>query len=176
MRRTFLGLTVALALLVAPVSPAFAQLPIPDVTAARDVPGGHEMPDPTLEYKVLFMVGAGPKAEEVNPTLLSVARVVNTLAKGGVPAEKRKIVVMIRGGIDMILRNDAYKAKHEGKDNPNVAIIQALKKGGVDLRVCGQAVVGMKLDKAVIQPEIQVDLWAMTTAINLGLKGYVRIG
>jgi intracellular sulfur oxidation DsrE/DsrF family protein len=169
-------LTLAVMLLVASAVPSLAQLPIPDVSPARDVPGGHEMPDPAMEYKVLFMVGAGPKPDQVNPTLQAVARLVNTLAQAGVPAEKRKVVVMIRGGIDQILTNDAYKAKHEGGDNPNVAIIQALKKGGVDLRVCGQAVVGMKLDKADILPEIQVDLWAMTTAINLGLKGYVRIG
>jgi hypothetical protein len=30
--------------------------------------------------------------------------------------------------------------------------------------------------KESMLPEIQVDLWAMTTAIHLGLKGYVRIG
>jgi intracellular sulfur oxidation DsrE/DsrF family protein len=169
-------LTLVVALLVASVVPSLAQLPIPDVSPARDVPGGHELPDPAMEYKVLFMVGAAPKPEQVNPTLQAVARLVNTLAKAGVPAEKRKIVVMIRGGIDMILTNDAYRAKHEGDDNPNAALIQALKKGGVDLRVCGQAVVGMKIDTESILPEIQVDLWAMTTAINLGLKGYVRIG
>lgn len=157
-------------------SAAAQQLPVPDVTAARDVPGAHELPDPAMEYKVLFMVGAGPKPTEVNPTLQAVARYVNTLAKHGVPADKRKIVVMIRGGIDMILKNDTYKTRHEGQDNPNVAMIQALAKAGVSIRVCGQAVVGMKLDRATILPEVQVDLWAMTTAINLALKGYVRVG
>jgi len=176
MRSMVYSLALVVASLVATAAPADAQLPIPDAGAARDIPGAHEMPDPAMEYKVLFMVGAAPKPTEVNPTLQSVARFVNTLAKAGVPAEKRKVVVMIRGGIDMILKNDAYKARHEGQDNPNVAILQALKKGGVELRVCGQGVAGMKLDPATIMPEIQVDLWAMTTAVNLGLKGYVRIG
>ena len=83
---------------------------------------------------------------------------------------------MIRGGIDMILKDDAYKARRDGKSNPNIDIIQKLAKAGVSLRVCGQAVVGMKLDRATILPEIQIDLWAMTTAINLGLQGYVRVG
>ncbi|MEZ5289017.1 MAG: DsrE family protein [Vicinamibacterales bacterium] len=175
MRQRLDVLAILVALLLAAV-PARAQLPVPGVTPARDVPDAHEMPDPNTEYKVLFMVGAGPKADEVNPTLTAVARYVNTLAKAGVPAEKRKIVVMIRGGIDMILTNEAYKAKHDGQDNPNAAMLQALKAGGVDLRVCGQAVVGMKIDRHAILPVIQVDLWAMTTAINLGLKGYVRVG
>lgn len=176
MRSSVCRLSFALALVLAVAAQAHAQLPVPGVEPARDVPGAHEMPDPAMEYKVLFMVGAGPKPTEVNPTLQAVARYVNTLAKAGVPAEKRKIVIMIRGGIDMILKNDAYKARNEGKDNPNVAMLQALAKAGVSVRVCGQAVVGMKLDRATILPEVQVDLWAMTTAINLSLKGYARVG
>ncbi len=157
-------------------TPAWAQLPVPGVEPARDVPGAQELPDPTTEYKVLFMVGAGPKPTEVNPTLQAAARYLNTLAKWGVPAEKRKFVVMIRGGMDMILKNDAYKAKNNGQDNPNVAIIQALKKAGVDIRACGQGVVALKFNAADIQPEIQVDLWALTTMVNFELKGYVKIG
>lgn len=35
-----------------------------------------------------------------------------------------------------------------------------MKKAGVDFRVCGQAVLGMKIDHKTILPEIQVDLWA----------------
>jgi intracellular sulfur oxidation DsrE/DsrF family protein len=175
MRACLAALALVLSLF-APAVPASAQLPVPDVTAARDVPGAHELPDPNTEYKVLFMVGAGPKPTEVNPTLVAVARYLNTLAKAGVPAEKRKIAVMIRGGIDMILQNEAYKARHEGQDNPNIKILQDLEKAGVDLRVCGQGVLGLKIDPKTILPGIQVDLWAMTTAINLGLKGYVRVG
>jgi intracellular sulfur oxidation DsrE/DsrF family protein len=170
------SIALCLSVLVVTAVPARAQLPIPGVNPARDVPDAHEMPDPNTEYKVLFMVGAGPKPDEVNPTLMAVARYVNTLAKAGVPADKRKIAVMIRGGIDMILKDDAYKARHDGKSNPNIDIIEKLAKAGVSLRVCGQGVVGMKLDRAAILPEIQIDLWAMTTAINLGLQGYVRVG
>jgi len=164
------------AALLALATPAWAQLPVPGFEPARDVPGAKELPDPNTEYKVLFMVGAGPKPNEVNPTLQAAARYLNTLAKWGVPAEKRKFVVMIRGGMDMILKNEAYKAKHPGEDNPNIAIIQALKKAGVDLRACGQGVLGLKFKTEDIQPEIQVDLWALTTMVNFELKGYVKIG
>jgi intracellular sulfur oxidation DsrE/DsrF family protein len=171
-----LAATLVLALFVTAI-PAWAQQwPVDGVNPARDVPGNHELPDPKTDYKVIFMVGAGPKADEVNPTLQSAARFINTLAKAGVPADRRKIVVMIHGGMDMILKNDAYKARHEGKDNPNIAIIQALKKGGADIRVCGQGVLGLKFEMTSILPEIQVDLWAMTTYINFALKGYVRVG
>ena len=90
---------------------------------------------------------------------------------------KRKIAVVFhQGSTPAILKNEAFKARNDGQDNPNIAIIQALKKAGVDFRVCGQAVLGMKLDPTDIQPEIQLDLWALTTIVSLEQKGYVRIG
>jgi hypothetical protein len=27
-----------------------------------------------------------------------------------------------------------------------------------------------------VNPDVQIDLWAMTTLVNLQLKGYVRVG
>jgi hypothetical protein len=42
--------------------------------------------------------------------------------------------------------------------------------------VCGQAVLGQKIDPKDIQPEIQLDLWALTTIVNMQRRGYVRIG
>ena len=156
----------------------FRSLPIPGVAPARDVPNAKEIPDATTEYKVLFDVAkAAPKPTDVNPTLEAAARYLNTLAKVGVPPEHRKIAVIFHlGGTSAILKNDAHKARNNGQDNPNVAIIQALKKAGVELHVCGQAVLGAKIEPNEIQPEIQTDLWALTTIINLQSRGYVRVG
>ncbi len=33
-----------------------------------------------------------------------------------------------------------------------------------------------KIDPAQVNPDVQIDLWAMTTLVNLQLKGYVRVG
>ena len=150
---------------------------IPGEAVARDVAGAHEMPDPNVEFKVLFDVKlVAPEGTAVNPMLQTTARYLNTLAKAGVPADHRKIAVIFhQGGTDIIMNNEAYNARH-GQDNPNVALIQALKKAGVEFHVCGQAVLGREIDPKTIMPEIQVDLWALTTIINFELKGYVRIG
>jgi len=180
MKHTLVAAAVlALAAIVGLPSGLHAQaLPIPGVEPARDVPGAKEIPDAKTDYKVLFDVGrAAPKPEDVNPILQAAARYINTLAKVGVPAERRKIAVVFhQGGTSAILKNEEYKARNNGQDNPNIAIIQALKKAGVDFRVCGQAVLAAKIDQEDIQPEIQVDLWALTTIINFELRGYVRIG
>ncbi len=58
----------------------------------------------------------------------------------------------------------------------SIALIQAMKKAGVDFRVCGQAVLGMKIDHKTILPEVQVDLWAGMTIPNLMMRGYQRLG
>ena len=153
-------------------------LPVPGVAPARDVPGAHEVPDATTEYKVLFDVVRGAATPtDVNPILQAAARYVNTLAKVGVPAEHRKIAVIFhQGGTPAILKDEAYKARNDGQSNPNIEIIRALANAGVEFHVCGQAVLGMKIDTNDIQPEIQLDLWALTTIVNMEQRGYVRIG
>jgi len=93
-----------------------------------------------------------------------------------VPESNRKVAVVFhQGATDYIMTNAAYKARHEGQDNPNASMIQALKKAGADLRVCGQAALGRKIDRKDMMPEIQLDLWALTTIIALQQQGYVLI-
>ncbi|HTW67651.1 MAG TPA: DsrE family protein [Bryobacteraceae bacterium] len=153
-------------------------LPIPSVEAAKNVPGAKELPDPNMTYKVVFdLAAAAPKVEDVNPGLSGVARYVNTLAEYGVPAEHRKIAVVFhRAATEVILNNETFKARNQGHDNPNIALIREMKKAGVDFRVCGQAVLAHKIDPKTIQPEIELDLWALTTLVNLELRGYVHVG
>ena len=143
--------------------------PFPSVDAAIDFPNEHEMPDPSLTYKIVFDIGkASPKIDEVNPGLTFISRFFNTLAKGGVPADHRKFVVVFhQEGTDIALNNAAYKALKDGHDNPNIALIHSMKQAGVDFRVCGQGVMSRKFDMATINPEIQIDQWAMTTIMNL---------
>jgi intracellular sulfur oxidation DsrE/DsrF family protein len=182
MKRMLVNAVMMLAVALGTSDVAWAQagqgLPIPGVEPARDLPGAKEIPDTTTEYKVLFDVAqAAAKPTDVNPMLQATARYLNTLAKVGVPPAHRKIAVVFhQGGTSAILNNEAYKARNNGQDNPNIALIQALKKAGVEFHVCGQAVLALKIDPKDIQPEIQVDLWALTTIINMELRGYVRIG
>ena len=151
---------------------------VPGVDAARDVAGAKLMPDPKTTYRVLFdMVSAPAQAADVNPMLQTAAKYLNTLIKAGVPAEHRKIAIIIHGGgTPAILVNDAFKSRNGGQENPNIALMQALAKAGVELHVCGQGVLNAKIDRKDIQPEVQVDLWALTTIIELQHKGYVKIG
>ncbi len=150
-------------------------LPIPEAPVAKNIPGAHEMPDPNMTYKIAFGIkNPAPKADEINPGLTLVARYFNTLAVNGVPADHRKIVVVFHG-TPIFLNNAAYKARNDGVDNPNIALIQSMKKAGIDFRVCGQELLGMKIDPETVLPEVQIDLWAMTTITNLQTRGYIYI-
>ena len=182
MKTSWIGKFAFAAILLAHAGAARAQsanpLPIPSVDSATDFPNEHEMPDPSLTYKIVFDIGKTvSKPDEVNSGLTAIARYYNTLAKGGVPADHRKFVVVFhQEGTDLALNNAAYKALKDGHDNPNIPLIHSMKQAGVDFRVCGQGVLGRKYDMASIQSDIQIDQWAMTTITTLQLRGYVRVG
>ena len=146
--------------------------------AARDVPGARELPDPNSTYKVVFDISKGaPSPDKVNPGLVGVARFVNTLAKYGVTESHRRIAVVFHQEATWsILDNEAYKAHSGGVDNPDIALIGSLKNAGVTFHVCGQSVLAHKIDPKTINPNIELDLWALTTLVNLELKGYVHVG
>lgn len=152
-------------------------LPVASANAAKDFPGAKELPDPSVDYKVVFSVAANVKADEVHPTLKMIGLYLNTLAHNGVPANRRHIAAMFhQGGGDAVFQNDVYKARHNGVDNPNIAALRELKEAGVELRVCGQGLIGKKVDPSQLLPGVQADLWAMVTMINLQSRGYVRVG
>jgi intracellular sulfur oxidation DsrE/DsrF family protein len=150
-------------------------LPIPEAPVATNIPGAHELPNPSTTYKIAFGIkNPAEKVEDVNPGLIAVARYFNTLAVNGVPPDHRKIVVVFHGA-PIFLNNAAYKAINDGHDNPNISLIQSMKKVGIDFRVCGQELVGRKYDPATVLPEVQIDLWALTTITNLQTQGYIYI-
>lgn len=179
MRTRYLTAAIAAtALILVGSAQAEDALPIPGIDAAKDVPGAVLLPNPAIENKVVFDIRVGAEnVDDVNPMLEGVARYLNTLAKYGVPPEHRRIAVVLhRGSTEIVLKNDAFMARNDGHANPNIALIKSLDAAGVKFHVCGQAVLGRKIDTKDILPEIQVDLWALTTLIDLGLQGYVRIG
>ena len=146
--------------------------------AGREVPNSHLAPDPNTEYKVVFdLVVKDENLDDPYPFLPAIAVYMNTLQKFGVPPENRKIAVVLHQGSGLIgLKNEAFKAHHDGKDNPNIELIQKLSAAGVVFHLCGQGMMARELKKSDLLDEIQVDYWALTTLIELGRQGYVKIG
>lgn len=182
MKKVSIFSLVGFAALMAFSLPAFAgsgksaqELPIPEAPVAKDIAGAQELPDPNLVYKVVFGVkNPAAKVDELNPGLIAAAQYFNTLAVNGVPADHRKIVVVFHGA-EIFLDNATFKARNDGHDNPNIALIHSMKKAGIDFRVCGQELLARKIDSESVLPDVQIDLWAMTTIANFEMRGYTYV-
>ena len=121
-RNGLLAVSVGFMLLCAPAAQAQNASPIPDVGRMQDIPGAHEVPDPSETYKIVFdLSSTSDKIDEVNPGLTAVAALVNTFAHFGVDAEHRKFVVLFHGATTEFVVNDAgYRQRNQGHVNPNI--------------------------------------------------------
>ncbi|MHB1589254.1 MAG: DsrE family protein [Metallibacterium scheffleri] len=172
---------IALAAAMALSASAFAAHPagfwvkpaIPAYGPVHIWPEAIDRPSPNKTYKALFDVTQGkPAADQVNPGLDHIARAVNTFVAAGVPLSHLKFDVIIHGGATPIALNEkAYMAKF-GHANPNLAVIADLKKAGVNVMVCGNALGDMDFTPAEVNPDIKVALSALSTLIIQQNQGY----
>jgi len=150
------------------------QLPIPSAGLPGAPTGVQEVPDPGLTYKVVFNLSSAGSLDEVHPMLMRVAKYLNTLAEYGVPPTRRQLTIVVYGpATQFVLKDAAFAARNHGKHNPNVAMIDSLRQAGVITRVCSQALLAQHLEPHDVLPTVELDLWALSTRVNLELHGYV---
>jgi intracellular sulfur oxidation DsrE/DsrF family protein len=135
-----------------------------------------EIPDPNIEYKILFEVtGNNPDsaAKEINYGLDEVARVINLHIASGIPLKKiTPVIVVHAAALNALKCNDAYQTKYK-IDNPNIKLINDLKKIGAKFIACGQAMEFFEVKKEELLPDIKISLTAQTILTAYQLKGYV---
>lgn len=175
------------AVLLAVVASAVAALPVAagdesGLSSAPAIEGYGKMhplpkaayqPDPKATYKIVFAMTAASKApEEVNPAVERVARAVNLYVSAGVPLSHLKFVAVAYGGATAIALDDAHYKSAYKVANPNLPVIARLRKAGVDVAVCGQAVLEHKYQYEWIDPSVTVALSALTKITSLEEQGY----
>jgi intracellular sulfur oxidation DsrE/DsrF family protein len=130
-------------------------------------------PDAGHTYRVVFAMTMGPKApSDINPALERVARAVNLYASAGVPLDHLKFVAVASGQATALALNNAqYKAAF-GVDNPNLPVVARLRKAGVDIAVCGQAVAEHDYQYEWVDSTVTLSLSAITTITTLEQSGY----
>lgn len=144
--------------------------------AFTPLPQAGEQPDPQRDYRVIVDLTQGGPDDKPLKGLERVARLTNMLAANGVPAERRKIVVVLHGGATLATLSDAaWAARGKGATNPNSALVRALTAAGVEVRLCGQSMVGNGLSEGDLEPGVQVDLAALMTVIHHQQAGYALI-
>jgi intracellular sulfur oxidation DsrE/DsrF family protein len=132
-----------------------------------------EIPDPSMEYKIVVEVATGSeKPEELNFALNNVARLMNLHAQAGIPKKNIEVVVAVHGeAAYAVMSNEAYRKKYNA-DNPNLGLLKELKRSGAELYICGQSLFARKIDRATLAPEMNVALSMLTTVTTYQLKGY----
>lgn len=130
-------------------------------------------PEPGQTYKIVFsLTKPSAKPDQVNPSLDHLARSVNLYVAAGVPLSQLKFVGVAYGpATPLALDNEHYRAEF-GVDNPNLELIKELRKHGVDVAVCSQAVAEHNFKADWVSPEVTLALSGITTVTTLEHKGY----
>jgi intracellular sulfur oxidation DsrE/DsrF family protein len=177
MKRSILLLSCTLGLIGS--AAALAQNAPATITAAgayHPLPKAAYQPDPAATYKVVFSLTKGSdKPEKINPGLERVARTVNLYVASGVPLDHLKFVAVASGdATGLVLDDEHYKAQF-GTANPNLAAIAQLRKAGVDIAVCGQAMAEHHYPNEWAAKDVTLSLSALTTVTILEQKGYALL-
>lgn len=143
-------------------------------TTYAPVPGMDFPGDTEATYRFAWaMVAAADSAHEVTPAFRGPARVLNALADDGVSPERVHLAIVAQGPAAMaMLDNEAYRRLH-GIDNPNLPLLRELHEQGVLLVVCGQTMVGRKMERAEFPAFVKVSRAATVARATLAAQGYV---
>lgn len=140
------------------------------------VPGITEIPDSSLQYKLLFgFTQRNPDSLMNKPdrSLAEIARIINLHAASGIPLKNISVVVVIHGPSLHVVSTNASFQKNFKMDNPNLKLIKELEKLGTRFIACGQAMDFMGIKKEELLPEVKVSFTAQTAFTGYQLKGYV---
>ena len=136
-----------------------------------------EVPDPDIEYKLLFELADGSPdslSKEIYGGLTEVARKLNLHVASGVPLKKISMVIVVHGGaLKAITNNEYYKERYK-VDNPNIKLVNDLSDLGARFIACGQAMAFSDIKKEALLPQVKVSLTAQTVLSHYQLKGYVK--
>ncbi len=176
MFRSLLPLLLTLFLIpaVAAAADDFWQTPtIHGAGKIHPLPQAAYQPDRNATYKLVFsLTRASDKPDEVNPSLDHVARAVNLYVNAGVPLGHLKFVAVAAGPATALALNDEQYRKLYRVANPNLPVIAQLRKAGVDVAVCGQAMAEHHFQYDWVDSHVTLTLSALTTMANLQQQGY----
>jgi intracellular sulfur oxidation DsrE/DsrF family protein len=149
---------------------------VPAYGAVHAADGSANRPDPSLRYRVAFDTArAAPDPAQINPALERIARFMNLLAADGIHPKAGDVVAIVYGAATPSILADGEHRVRFGRDNPNTALLRALRKAGVSIEVCSYALAGQKIARDAVADGVQVDLSAMVTLANLQLRGWAVI-
>ena len=146
---------------------------IPEFGATYEVPNPDFKTDTTLVFKAVFDVAKAPEdPSKRNPYIETIARFLNMHANAGVTVENLNVRMAMHGQASYgLLKNEYYK-ENFGVDNPNIELLEAIDKAGVEIILCGQTAGSRNLSKERRLELTDIALSAMTILIQSQDEGY----
>lgn len=139
---------------------------------------------PKTNSKVVLDITADKKEGGVILGFDRAALILNQYSAVGAGVDNGfKMAIILHGPATKAALSDDGFAKHTGSyetdlgktKNPNLDLIRRLKKAGVDIYVCGQALAHHGFATTEVAPEVEVAVSAATVNINLQMDGYAYI-
>lgn len=149
---------------------------IPEADGFFIIPQAKMQPDKNHVYKAVYDATKFPKEPtQILPALNMAGSELNALAVCKIPLSQAKFVVVFHGSaIDGILNNEHYKEKYN-IDNPNVKVLNELKKAGVKLFVCGQNLLAENIKLNAISTDVTVASDALIVLMTFQNEGYALL-
>ena len=136
-----------------------------------------EIPDPAMEYKLLFeVVSNNPDStiKELNSGLVEIVRIINLHVASGIPLKKIIPVIVVHGPALNAITTNSYFNEHYKMDNPNIKVVKDLSDLGAKFIACGQAMAFFEVKKQSLLPQVKISLTAQTVLSSYQLKGYIK--
>lgn len=126
-----------------------------------------------LHYRAAWAINTGPAtADSVVPGFQSVARYLHVSDVNGVPRSNVHLAIVVWGSATFsLLKNEPYRAA-KGSNNASIALLQALSEAGVQVIVCGEALLNRKLAPSDLLPFVKVAPTATHALATLQAQGY----
>jgi intracellular sulfur oxidation DsrE/DsrF family protein len=126
-----------------------------------------------VPYRVAWGVNVGPESpDSVVPGFRNAARFLHVSDASGVPrANVHQAIVVWGSATFSLLKNERYKAA-KGSDNASIALLQALNEAGVQIIVCGEALINRKLSPSDLLPFVKIAPTATHALATLHAQGY----
>jgi len=145
----------------------------------REIGGTPAVTDPdfvaprNLTYKMAWHVTVAPeKPDGIPDGFRTPANFFRLMDSNGVPRGKMKLAIIVHGtATPSLLNNAAYKTR-TGADNGSIALLTALHEAGVQIIVCGQALINRNVPRGELLPFVKVATTAGTAHAILAAQGY----
>lgn len=146
---------------------------IPQADGFIVIPNAKIPPDKNHIYRAVYdATKASKDSSQILPALNMAGSELNALGVSKIPLSHAKFIIVFHGAaLNGILDHEHYKTRY-GIENPNLKILSALKKAGVQLFVCGQNLLAENIDPKTISPDAAIASDALIVLMAYQNNGY----